>query len=87
MRAPRFLTAILGAMIQMGPANAQVEVQSLYPQASVVSPVGYSSAVNTPTSKVLDRGTLSMSLSNNNPEIAQRIRGVGGFGSLNFGVG
>ena len=87
MRAPRFLTAILGAMIQMGPVFAQGEAQSLYAQASVVSPVGYSSAVNTPTSKVLEVGTLSVSLTNNNPEIVQRIRGVGGFGSLNFGVG
>jgi hypothetical protein len=74
-------------MIQMGIAFAQVEAESQYLLASAVSPVGYTSAVNTPTSKVLELGTLSVSLANNNPEITQRIRGVGGFGSLNFGVG
>ena len=51
------------------------------------SPVGFTSAVNTPTAQVLREGTLAMSLANNNPELGQRITGVGGFGSLNFGAG
>jgi hypothetical protein len=36
---------------------------------------------------VLQEGTLAFSLANNNPEVAQRIRGVGGFGSQNVGAG
>ena len=55
--------------------------------ASNASPAGFTSAVNTPTAQVLKEGTLSMSLTNNNPELAQHIKGVGGFGSLNFGAG
>ena len=55
--------------------------------ASNASPAGFTSAVNTPTAQVLKEGTLSMSLTNNNPELAQHIKGVGGFGSLKFGAG
>jgi hypothetical protein len=55
--------------------------------AANASPSGFTSAVNTPTAQVLKEGTMSLSLTNNNPELAQHIKGVGGFGSLNFGVG
>ena len=68
-------------------AFADSEVGGSHFHASGISPAGFSSAVNTPTAKVLDHGTFSVSLVNNNPEFARRNRGVGGFGSLNLGVG
>jgi hypothetical protein len=87
MRTPWVFFAVLGAMAHVGLALAQGSPSGSSVQATGVSPVGYSSAVNTPTGQVLPEGTLSMSLANNNPELAKRIQGVGGFGSLNFGVG
>ena len=87
MRTPWVFFAVLGAMAHVGLALAQGSPSGSSVQANGVSPVGYSSAVNTPTGQVLPEGTLSMSLANNNPELAKRILGVGGFGSLNFGVG
>jgi hypothetical protein len=87
MRTTWFLIAIPFVVLKVTFAFAQSEAHGSNVQVIGVSPVGYSSAVNTPTGMVLDQGTVSVSLINNNPELAQRIRGVGGFGSLNLGVG
>ena len=87
MRTAWVFFAIAGAMAHVGLALAQGYPSGSSVQATGVSPVGYSSAVNTPTGQVLPEGTLTMSLANNNPELAKRIHGVGGFGSLNLGVG
>jgi hypothetical protein len=82
-----FVYGFLGAMAQ-GLLVQQVFAQNAAAvEASNASPAGFTSAVNTPTAQVLKEGTLSMSLTNNNPELAQHIKGVGGFGSLNFGAG
>jgi hypothetical protein len=79
--------ALFGVMAQ-GLLVPQVFAQSASAvDASNASPAGFTSAVNTPTAQVLKEGTLSMSHTNNNPELAQHIKGVGGFGSLNFGAG
>ena len=87
MPTPWFLIATAGVLFKASLASAQSEAHGSHLQATGISPVGYSSALNTPTGAVLETGTVSVSLVNNNPELSQRIRGVGGFGSLNLGVG
>ena len=85
MRTICFLFSIPCVFSHLAFADSEVLGSRLH--ASGISPAGFSSAVNTPTGEVLDHGTFSMSLVNNNPEFARRNRGVGGFGSLNLGVG
>lgn len=52
----------------------------------LLSPSGYTRAINTPTAHVQDWGSANLSWTNNNPEFARQYK-QGSFGSLNAGVG
>lgn len=52
----------------------------------LLSPSGYTGAINTPTAHVQDWGSANLSWTNNNPEFARQYK-QGSFGSLNAGVG
>jgi hypothetical protein len=54
--------------------------------ARLLSPSGYTGAINTPTADVQAWGTANLGWSNNNPEFARSFP-QGRFGSLNAGVG
>ena len=56
-------------------------------QGGQLAPSGYSAAINTPTADVLPFGNAGLALSNSNPEVARRLHGTGGFGSINAGLG
>ncbi len=72
-RTPPELT-LSAALLLAGPALAQG-----------VSPLGLTSAINTPVAQVLPQGTAVVGWSNNNPEIAPPAQGA--FGSLGAGLG
>ncbi len=52
-----------------------------------LAPSGYTSAINTPISNVLPLGSMTISNSNNIPEVVRAYPGVGSFGSTNMGFG
>lgn len=74
------MTAV-GLAIACGPVLAQSNDSS-----RMLSPSGYTGAINTPTAHVLGWGSANLAWTDNNPELARKYP-QGSFGSINAGVG
>lgn len=82
---PRFVCAPFTVVWGLALAGVAVWAQA-DSSVRLLSPSGYTGAINTPTADVQAWGTANFGWSNNNPEFARSFP-QGSFGSINTGVG
>lgn len=80
LQAHASLMTAVGLALACGPVLAQSD------SSRMLSPSGYTGAINTPSAHVLPWGSANLAWTNNNPELARKYS-QGSFGSLNAGAG